>query len=416
MNSLKNLILILNNDKKLQSIVFNKLSDGMEMKGEVPWEHPGKFWRDADDAQLVAYIDLNYGSFTTRNYDIAVTKVVDDRSYHPVMEFLDSLPEWDKVPRVDTLLIDYLGATDNEYVRAVSRKTLCAAIARVKNPGCKFDPMLVMNGPQGKGKSTLIAKLGGEWFNDSLLLNDTKDKTAAEKIQGYWILEIGELAGLRKAETETLRGFLSRQNDVYRAAFGKRATPHPRQCIFIGTTNAQNGYLRDITGNRRFWPVKTPGNGKKGSWTLTQEEIQQIWAEALVYYEQGEDLQLDDSLEKLALIEQRDAMEQDEREGLVRDYLDTLLPNNWDSMSLYERRNFLNGSEFEGSKNVGVKKRERVCNMEIWCECFGKDRGSIRRQDSNEIAAIMANIEGWKHYDGKIKFPLYGVVKGYVRE
>lgn len=151
----------------------------------MPWEHPGKFWRDVDDAQLISYVDLNYGTFSMRNYNIAVAKAADDRSYHPVREFLDALPEWDKVRRVDTLLIDYLGAEDTAYVRAVTRKTLCAAVCRVKNPGCKFDSMLVLNGPQGVGKSTLIAKLAGEWFSDSLNLSDTKDKTAAEKLQGY---------------------------------------------------------------------------------------------------------------------------------------------------------------------------------------------------------------------------------------
>lgn len=275
-NNLRNLLLILNNDEKLKSIVFNQLSDGMEIKGEVPWNHPSKFWRDADDAQLISYIDLNYGNFSARNYDIAVSKVTDDRSYHPIKEFLAALPEWDEIPRVDTLLVDFLGAADNAYVRAVTRKTLVAAIARVMSPGCKFDTMLVLSGPQGKGKSTLIAKLCGEWFNDSLLLSDTKDKTAAEKLQGYWILEIGELAGLKKTDIETLRGFLSRQNDIYRAAFGRRATPHPRQCVFIGTTNADT-YLRDITGNRRFWPVKTPGGTGRGSWEITKDEVEQIW-------------------------------------------------------------------------------------------------------------------------------------------
>ena len=161
------------------------------------------------------------------------------------------------------------------------------------NPGCKFDTMLVLNGSQGIGKSTLIAKLGGEWFSDSLSLNDTKDKTAAEKLQGYWILEIGELAGLRKAEVETLRSFLSRQNDIYRASFGKRTTPHPRQCVFFGTTNAESGYLRDTTGNRRFWPVKTPGGGSKRSWDVTQEDVLQIWAEVMHYVKAGEKLYLD---------------------------------------------------------------------------------------------------------------------------
>ena len=275
-NSLHNITLILQNDPNLKALVFNQQLDGIEIKGAVPWEHPSKYWRDADDAQLISYVDSHYGTFSSRNYELAITKVTDDRSYHPIREFLAELPKWDKVPRVDTLLVDYLGAEDNAYVRAVTRKTLCASICRVLSPGCKFDHMLVLNGPQGVGKSTLIARLAGEWFSDSLSLSDTKDKTAAEKLQGYWILEIGELAGLRKAEVETLRSFLSRQNDIYRAAFGKRATPHLRQCIFFGTTNADSGYLRDITGNRRFWPVKTPGGSSKHSWELTAEDIEQI--------------------------------------------------------------------------------------------------------------------------------------------
>ncbi|NLK23263.1 MAG: hypothetical protein GX309_04585 [Clostridiales bacterium] len=414
-NNLRNLIIILNNDENLKSIVFNELSDGMEIKGDVPWQHPSKFWRDADDAQLISYIDLNYGNFSARNYDIAVSKVADDRSYHPIREYLDALPKWDGIKRVDTLLIDYLGAENTKYVRAVTRKTLCAAIARVKHPGCKFDTMLVLCGPQGKGKSTLISKLSMEWFSDSMQLSETKDKTAAEKLQGYWVLEIGELAGLRKAEVETLRGFLSRQNDIYRASFGRRATPHPRQCIFIGTTNAENGYLRDTTGNRRFWPVKTPGCGAVASWKLSYEEVQQIWAETLVYYEAGEKLYLDKDISLVAEKKQREAMEGDDRVGMVQNYLEMLLPENWDNMSLYERRNFINGNEFDGSKGIGVNKRTRVCNMEIYCECLCKDRGTFKRQDANDIAAIMAKIENWDKAENKMRFNIYGVVNGYVR-
>ena len=406
-NTLHNLTLILENDPNLKGVVFNQLLDGMEIKGEVPWKHPSKFWRDADDAQLISYVDTHYGTFSARNYDIAVTKVADDRAYHPIREFIESLPEWDKVPRVDTLLVDYLGAGDTAYVRAVTRKTLCAAISRVLRPGCKFDSMLVLNGPQGVGKSTLIAKLAGEWFSDSLNLGDTKDKTAAEKLQGYWILEIGELAGLKKAEVETLRSFLSRQNDIYRAAFGKRATPHLRQCVFFGTTNAESGYLRDTTGNRRFWPVKTPGSGKKQSWNLTHEEILQIWAEALVYVRQGEKLYLSPEMDALAKDEQREAMESDEREGLVREYLDTLLPERWAEMDLFERRNFLSGSDFGGLQEKGTVRRTSVSNMEIWCECFGKERANLRRTDSNELTGILARL-GWKRADNKVRIPLYG--------
>ena len=406
-NTLRNLTLILENDPNLKDIVFNQHLDGMEIKGDVPWRHPSKFWRDADDAQLISYVDENYGTFYQRNFDIAVAKVTDDRSYHPILEFLQALPEWDKVERVDTLLIDYLGAADNKYVRAVTRKTLCAAACRVLNPGCKFDTMLVLNGSQGIGKSTLIARLGGEWFSDSLSLNDTKDKTAAEKLQGYWILEIGELAGLRKAEVETLRSFLSRQNDIYRASFGKRTTPHPRQCVFFGTTNAESGYLRDTTGNRRFWPVKTLGGGSKCSWDITREEVLQIWAEVMHYVKEGEKLYLDPEVEALAKAEQREAMESDEREGLVREYLDALLPDNWDDMDTFERRNFLDGT---GKADIGKKgtiRRTQVCNMEIWCECFGKERSNLKRADSNELSGILVKL-GWVRLDRKERVANYG--------
>ena len=406
-NSLHNLTLILQNDPELAGIVFNQQLDGMEIRGGVPWKHPSRYWRDADDAQLISYIDSNYGTFSARNYQIAVAKVADDRSYHPIREFLGALPEWDGVKRVDTLLPDYLGAEDSAYTRAVTRKTLCAAICRVLEPGCKFDTMLVLNGPQGVGKSTLISKLAGEWFSDSLNLGDTKDKTAAEKLQGYWILEIGELAGLRKAEVETLRSFLSRQNDIYRASFGRRATPHLRQCVFFGTTNAESGYLRDTTGNRRFWPVKTPGGGARHSWQLSGEDIQQIWAESLFYVRAGEKLYLDASTEQLAEAQQREAMEADEREGLVRDFLDTLLPEEWDKMDLYERRNFLNGNEPGEIGRKGTARRACVCNMEIWCECFGRERANLRRADSNELAAILIKL-GWERLPGKARTALYG--------
>ena len=191
-------------------------------------------------------------------------------------EYFASLPIWDGEIRAERIFIDYLGASDTEYTRQVTRKTLCAAYKRILNPGCKFDSMPVLRGPQGIGKSTMIAKLAGPWYSDSLHLSDTKDKTAAEKLQGYWILEIGELAGLRKAETETLRSFITRQDDIYRAAFGRRATPHPRQCIFIGTTNAENGYLRHL-GNRRSGR-KHPQWNRQASLAGKRWGLKQIWS------------------------------------------------------------------------------------------------------------------------------------------
>lgn len=417
--TLKNLILILENDPNLKGIVYNKLGDSIEAVSPVPWKKDNKWWRDVDDSRLVAYVDRVYGDFSQRNYITAINEVTDERAFHPIHEYLDSLPNWDGVERVDTLLMDYLGAEDNEYTRAVMRKHLCAAIARVYTPGCKFDPMLVLNGGQGIGKSTLISKLGGAWYSESLRLSDIHDKTGVEKLQGYWIMEIVELAGLKKADEETLRGFLSTQNDIFRASYGRRTAPHLRQCVFFGTTNAESGYLRDITGNRRFLHVKVHGGSTKLSWQMTKEEVDQIWSEALVRYKAGEPIILEDSLLEMAKEEQREAMETDDREGLVREYLDTSLPEDWSKMSKSERREYIQGWSLLKPEQDGKVIRTRVCVNEIWNECFGKDIANMRKYEGNEIRAIMARMEGWTKYiggkDNKMKFHQYAVCLGYVR-
>ena len=414
-NSLHNIQLILENDPLLRDIVFNQLADGMEITGQVPWKHPAKFWRDQDDAQLISYVDSHYGSFSARNYEIAVTKVTDDRSYHPIREMFEALPPWDGVHRVDTLLIDYLGAQDNPYVRAVTRKALCAAYDRVFNPGIKYDYMIVLNGDQGIGKSTLIAKLGMEWFSDSLSLSDMNDKTAAEKLQGYWILEIGELAGMKKADIDKVKAFVSRQDDKYRASFGRRVTPHLRQCIFFGTTNTENGYLRDITGNRRFWNVKVTGNGKYQPWDLDAETIQMIWAEAMVLAKAGEPLYLPPELEAMAKEEQVLAMEHDEREGVVSEYLNMLLPENWDELNVYQRREFIRDTE-DPTRPRGTVRRKVVSNIEIWCECFGKNKEDLRPSDSYAISAIMVRMRGWNKTSEREWLPIYGRQRVYKRD
>ncbi|HRV29787.1 MAG TPA: virulence-associated E family protein, partial [Spirochaetia bacterium] len=415
-NSLHNLGLIMTYDPYMKNIVFNQLADGMEIKGEVPWAHEGKkFWRDQDDAQLIWYVDQNYGSFSQRNYDIAVTKCVDDRSYHPIKEYLETLPEWDGTPRVDTLLIDYLGAEDNDYVRAVTRKELCAAVTRVYHPGTKFDTLLVLIGEQGIGKSTLIARLAMEWFSDSLTLSDINDgKAGAEKLQGIWIMEIGEMAGMRKAEQEKLKAFFGRQDDKYRAAFGRRVQSHPRQSVMFGTTNAESGFLRDITGNRRYWPVTVLGTGTRKPWELTQDDVNQIWAEVLVLVAKGEPLTLPADLEEQAKVEQNSAMEKDEREGVVRLFLETLLPENWDSMDLYQRREFLRGDD--PTQKEGTIRRTSVSNMEIWCECFGRNREDLKPAESYALSSLMSRIEGWSRPKTLQTQALYGKQRVYLRE
>jgi predicted P-loop ATPase len=417
-NTLTNMILILRHDPALNGIFYNEFRGGIDVEGLVPWKRLKAGWNKTDEASLAGYIDEKYKLYSPGRLKEAALKVAVERSRHPVKDYLYSLPQWDGVKRVDELLIKYLGAEDNEYTREVMRKTLVAAVARVMKPGTKFDTVLVLNGPQGVGKSTLFAKLGGKFFSDSLAISDMRDKTAAEKLQGYWIIEVGELAGIRKVDEETLKSFLSRQDDKYRASYGYTVEDHPRQCIIVGTTNQETGFLRDITGGRRFWPIKTPGSKGEKPWDIKAEEIKQIWAEATHLYNKGESLILPDSLIKEAEKAQIDALESDEREGLIREYLDKLLPTNWDDMDIYERRSFVRGDEFS-KEIVGTLKRDKVCTMEVWCELFGKEPSSMRKIDSYEINAILRKIEGWEKYNGNkngmMNLPIYGKQRIYVR-
>lgn len=365
---------------------------------------------------LKVYFDRAYSIWSPTKLKEALIAVAAERAYHPIKEYLNTLPDWDGIERLNNLLIDYLGAQDNEYSKAVIRKTLVAAVARIYEPGTKFDSVLILNGPQGIGKSTFFAKLATSWFSDSLTITDMRDKAAAEKLQGYWLLELGELAGIRKTDVETVKSFVSRTDDKYRASYGVNVESHPRQCVIVGSTNSESGFLRDITGNRRFWPVRVSGESIKKAWELN--DVDQIWAEAVCVYRKGEDLFLNGNEAQIAISEQANAMESDDREGLVREYLEKLLPENWQTMDLYERRNFLNGGEFENAP-VGAEKRKLVCPMEIWCECFGKDSANIKKSDSYEITAIMARIENWKPYDGTksgaTRFHIYNKQRAFMR-
>lgn len=413
LNTISNIVILLKHDDALKNVYKNDMSGAIEFDEPLPWTDRIGEWKDADDAQVQRYLERN-GKFSKQKVMDAVTILADDRRRHPVRDYLDSLPQWDGIKRVDTLLVDWLGAEDCEYTRAVTRKTLCGAIYRVLTPGCKHDTVLVLNGDTGIGKSTLIAKLGGKWFSDSLSLADTKDKTAAEKLQGFWIMEIPELSGMRKTDVETLKAFISRQYDDFRAAYGRRSGRHYRQCIFIGSTNAgEDGYLRDITGNRRFWDVPVHGGTSLHPWDMTQETVDQIWAEVKLYCEERENVTLNGTVAEAAVQRQLAAMESDPREGMVREYLNTLVPGEWYTWGLARRRGFIQGSDFEDAE--GTMLRDEISNQEIWCECFGKKLDEMMPKDSYALSAIMEKIGGWRRCKKAKRIPLYGLQRIYER-
>lgn len=414
-NSVWNLNLILNNDPDFANFAQNELANRIQVTGPLPWDRPegNSFWRDADTAQLKSLIDIRYGVFSTRNYDVSFTKVADDRHFHPIRDYLDSLPEWDGVRRVEDLFIKYLKAEDTEYIRTVTRKTFAAAVARIYVPGIKFDCVPVLDGDQGIGKSSIFKDLvTTEYYSETLSLTDMDDKSGAEKLQGFWIVEIGELAGMKKADIEKVKAFLSTSDDKYRPSYGKVVESHPRQSIIIATVNGERGYLRDITGNRRFWIIKVHQQKQKKKWVFDEAFRAQFWAEAKEIWKSGEKLYLEGDVLDAAEEAQRGAMEVDERVGMVEEYLSKVLPENWSDMDIYARREYLSNTDSPVAPK-GTVARKTVSNAEIWCECFGKNLSELKTTDSYAIAALMTQVPGWERSKTSQRLPLYGKQRLY---
>ena len=413
--SVYNCKLIFENDPALQGIAYNELRQAVEINGEpTPWGKDSGQWTDADDSELVTYISINYAEFPRQKITDQWARAAQRHRFNPVREYLDALPFWDGTKRLDTLLIDYLGAEDNLFTREATRKLLLAAVKRTYRPGCKFDSMLILSGPPNTGKSMLVQKLGGDYFSDNLTFEDMKDKTGAEKLQGYWLLEISEMKGMRKMDVESVKAFISRQEDIYRAAYARNTERRPRQCVLFGTVNNVSGYLKDITGNRRFWPIECAGTGELKAWEMDEETRDQIWAEALEGYQAAKgnpSLILSDEAAAIAEEKQREALEADDREDMVADYLETLLPEDWRDRSPQSRREWLT-DDFARADHPGVIERTRVTNIEIWAECFGKDPASIQAKDSYDIARMLKRL-GWQQVNRKLRLRNYSRARSY---
>lgn len=394
-NTYQNIRTILDNDPSLKGkYALNEFEHRELTIGTLPWnktDRSNQWLIDADDSGLRGYLEETYGITGIQKINDALAVHIRDNAFHPIRDYLKSV-SWDKEPRIETLLLDYMGSEDNEYVRAVTRKSFVAPVARILRPGCKFDYVLTLVGKEGQGKSTIIKKLGRQWYSDSF--STVQGKEALESIQGVWLVEMAELAGLKKAEIETIKHFISKQEDRYRVAYGKRVENFPRQCTFFATTNNKD-FLQTETGNRRFWPVDIGVNTPtKDVFTdLDDYEIDQIWAEAVTLYNAGEPLYLSRALEEQAFIHQRDHSEKDERAGLIQRFLDTLLPEDWDEKELYERRVFLSEDPLAV---LGTVQRQRVCVAEIWCELFGQKPVDMNRFNTKELHNIMRNMEGWE--------------------
>jgi len=316
------------------------------------------------------------------------------------------------VPRLDTVLIDYLGAEDNVYTRTVARKAIVAAVARAMQPGCKYDYMPILAGPQGIGKSTFLRVLGRKWYSDSLTTFEGKE--ASELIQGIWVIEVAELQGFNKSETNAIKQFLSRTEDIYREPYGRRTTAFPRRCVFWGTTNDAE-FLRDATGNRRFWPVDVGLNPpKKSVFEDLEREVDQIYAEAFVYWQQGEPLFLTGEAAEIAKQQQEEHREGNAKEGLIREFVERPVPVGWEKRDIASRRLYW-AAEF-GKYEGETVPRDRVCAAEIWVECLGGELKHMRRAETMEINSILARLPGWGRKPVAMRCGPYGLQKGFYRE
>lgn len=412
--TINNAVLILENDPLLKGkIVTDEFASCGLIIGKVPWsiETGRRRWRDSDDAGYYNYMELFYGITGKEKLDNALLIAGSQNRINDVKEYLKGL-KWDGVKRLDTLLVDYLGADDTAYVRAVMRKSLCAAVARAVTGGVKYDYMPIFAGPQGIGKSTFLSLLGRDWFSDSLTTFEGKE--AAELIQGTWINEVGELTAMSKQETNAVKQFLSKTHDIYRAAYGKRTDKYPRRCVFFGTSNEEE-FLKDVTGNRRFWPVDVGVHpAGKSVWRDLPYEVDQIWAEAYLYWMLGESLYLPKELEKAAEAMQESHRELSGKEGIVHEFLERDIPSNWDTMSLMMRRQFNSGNMKLPEGEVLVK-REKVCAMEAWVECLNGEAKYMSRKDSMEINAILASIPEWRRNKSKRRYGPHGIQRGFER-
>lgn len=416
LSTAKNISIILANDPGLKKAFrLNEFDQRRNVFKSLPWRKIKGVdnLKNVDYSGLRNYIETVYGISSSLKIDDALALEFEKNTYHPIKEYLEGL-EWDGTKRIDDLLPAYFGPERNVYIAEALRKMLVGAVARVYEPGKKFDLVLVLVGKeQGTGKSSFIKRLGGPWFSDTFFTISGKE--ALEQIQGAWIIEMAELSGLKKAEVETVKHFISKQEDSFRAAYARTQETYFRQCVFFGTTNKKD-FLTDVTGNRRFmpvdvWDVKLVDNDELNAFLEDDLLLGQIWAEALYLYRNGETLYLSSEAEAIASNEQVNHSEKDDRAGIIENYLDLPLCDGWEELNILERREFI-ANPTKGGKH----KKEVVCTAEIWIECLGKDKETMTRYNTREVNDILRSLPNWEAFNTTKNFSIYGKQKYYKRK
>ncbi|MDE5556793.1 MAG: toprim domain-containing protein [Ruminococcus sp.] len=408
-NSMANLeIIFLNNPKYKGKIEFNELT---QMR-----TFDRKDWKDVTENRIKLHLEKEYSLATSIDGINQVCSIIaDDHSYHPIREYLEAV-KWDGKNRLKSVFPDFLGVTDNIYTQSVAVVTFVGAVARVFEPGVKFDTCTVLVGKQGTGKSKFIGKIAvnPEWFTDGVTTFDGKD--FYESIQGKWIIELGEGTAFQKSIKERSKQAIASQHDFYRKPYGRNPEQRPRQCVFLGTTNNYD-FLKDETGDRRYYPIdvnilKATKNIDKD---LTPEYIAQLWAEALHLYKNGQSIYIQDS-QVLALAEQEQRKHFDESplQSDIYNFLEIPITKDWYNENLETRRDYIRAYQ-NGNTSAGAYRRDRVSVKEIACELYGYELNQpIERKMSLEIARTLTAL-GWIKNGKKIRLDIYGVQWIYER-
>lgn len=414
-STISNIVKILESDPRLKGHLYlDLLSNSISVIHGLPWNKKATQWGNRDDANLRGWLESDYEITGKEKIRDALDMVITKHQRHPIREYFNSLV-WDGTPRLERLIIDYAGAEDTELTRVITRIHFTAAVARVMNPGCKYDYCLILAGPQGAGKSSLIRIMGGEYYKDGL--TSMEGKEGGEQVQGSHLIEIGELDGMRRSEITAVKQFITNQVDEFRPAYGTRKEKVYRQCVFFGTTNEQY-FLKDETGNRRFPIIAiNPELRKHGeSWFEKLEaERDQLWAEAVEYWRRGEKLCLPKHLDGEMKQRQADYSDDDtDMEGVLRAYLDTMLPSDWNTKNAKERRQYISAPDLLQAD--GVVRRDRVCPLEFISECLGKNtQSSDYKYLSQKVARLLRRI-GWAGpVQSRHCVQVYGYQKSYAR-
>lgn len=386
--TVRNFEIIMDNDSRFAGkIKFDEFSRQEYLTGEIPWENEAcdRAWGSHDDAALYSIIQTDYGVKNRNDYFDAIKNVSMRNKFHPVRDILDSL-EWDGTEQIRNLLPDYLGVEDTEYSYQVMRLWMLGAVARVYEPGCKFDYTMIFTGPQGLGKSTFLKmmSLNDSWFNDSLDSLDS-DK-AAQSLMGSWIVELAELKSLARTAggVESVKRFLTAVQDKYRVPYERRADIFLRQCVFAGTTN-KSDFLQDETGNRRFLIIQTGVNKPTKSLFVPEaiEDMKAAWAQAVhIWKTEQPELILPDSCRDEARRLQDESMADDGKVGIITQFLED---------------------------------KQRTCVLEIWNEAL-EENGRPQKWQSSEISDIILSLPNWSRVKSPTRYREYGVQKLFQKK